>query len=837
MKRKFSEIKEIEIKTGTKEWLDCKAKYFGGSDCACLVHEGFNTREEIINDKISEKRNNNISNAMLKGLKYEPYVKKEFEKRNNCILEDKNLRFHKDISFLTATPDSIITNINLSNTDMSNNNISKFLKISTLVEFKVRKELDRKIPYKYFIQCQIQMEVFNIENCIYCENVISDSTGLLVDFYECNITRDSNWFNKFKPILFTAWEEIQYRKTTEKPLKDFNANNTNNNSKIIINTIEQIINNNNTPIIMTSHFLWNSIHKEPLGDWLMLTSPPIEIQTDNFPKIIHSYKLQMKYKVKEFLSLSIKSNPSIIKDVDTELSIFPEYCKNIKPIDICKYNKSAIELTQKFIKNNEKIIFNSHHSVNDKNFLIYVKCDILIRKDMLNLFNIKLDDDFEDSDGLYYPILIEYSTLNLKVDQVHMINNEKQNMYKSKLVLANIVDKNLKKTGFVIGRKSEYTLKGIKHINTSAFSKIARVDFFEGGIDEESVNDVSKCIDWFKFLHSDEFNHYRNIPVTKLLKDPLYDSFRYKEYLKPNCKNHNDQGYSHYKKLIVEETGELTQLYKFGVKFRNYANENGINNIEDLRKNPEFGIKNRGITYDYITAFLDSINNSKEVYKIKLEPHRSPIECFIDFEFTNNIVDDFKSFPECSKTSIVYMLGCTTVNKINKTIIHRSYLTDRLSTECENDLIKNFINDLTNLIQTFKLKCLPLYHWSSAEKNILYNLLKEKNIDDLNIKLIDVLQFIRDEKLILPNTNGFGLKEIGKKLYEYGLIETTWKDELHGLSAMANIFEAEAYCVLNKGKKLLDFHKTKNVIEYNYIDCIVVKEILSLLRGEPKIIK
>jgi len=299
MKRKFSEIKEIEIKTGTKEWLDCKAKYFGGSDCACLVHEGFNTREEIINDKISEKRNNNISNAMLKGLKYEPYVKKEFEKRNNCILEDKNLRFHKDISFLTATPDSIITNINLSNTDMSNNNISKFLKISTLVEFKVRKELDRKIPYKYFIQCQIQMEVFNIENCIYCENVISDSTGLLVDFYECNITRDSNWFNKFKPILFTAWEEIQYRKTTEKPLKDFNANNTNNNSKIIINTIEQIINNNNTPIIMTSHFLWNSIHKEPLGDWLMLTSPPIEIQTDNFPKIIHSYKLQMKYKVKD----------------------------------------------------------------------------------------------------------------------------------------------------------------------------------------------------------------------------------------------------------------------------------------------------------------------------------------------------------------------------------------------------------------------------------------------------------------------------------------------------------------------------------------------------------
>lgn len=846
MKRKLNQI--IEIASNTDLWHQYKARFFGSSDSASIIHAGFLSKEEVIHQKSIESRINLNSNAVMKGIKYESFVKRQFEQRNHCIISETPMRFHSEIKFLTATPDGQITNYSTTNYKYP---------IGTLTEFKVRSHLDRKIPYKYYIQCQIQMEVFDLDTCIYCENLVNESTNTLDDYYELVIHRNSEWFKKFQKELLLTWNIICTNKST---IRDGSYKN------LSILPAESFI--------MTHNFLWNTIHKEPLGDWLVLTSPPIEENQDSFPTMIHSLKLSFKYEVKKHIDriLNTYNLSNAYRDVDADLLVLPKNFTElqIKHPEINKFNQSAIDQTKRYIRDGVPIIFNSHHccnintndttndNTNSSLNILYTKCDLLIQKKFLKLliseglpFSINdeeyVENDEEQKENLYYPVLIEYSTLNLKVDKAHLLHNEKQNMYLAKLAflqkILNTFDHDVKiaSRGFIIGRKSEYTQKGVKHVYTSAFDKIAVIDLMKGGVDEEMNELVNQCIEWFNFLHSSEFQKYRNIPVTKILKQSEYANFKWKSYLHPNCKNHNDNKYAVYKKQIVAEVGELTQLYKFGIKNRNYAHSMGITTIEELRKHPEIGIKNNeSVMYDQLTAFLNSIktgqhqdNKNNNTYADKLAKEKHPLECFIDFEFASNLDDDFKTFPICSKTIIVYMLGCTYVDNLRKTITHRTYLTNRLNVSDEQNLICHFIQDLYQFKETSNTADhIKVYHWSNAEKNILYNLLKHNDqINGLNLEMQDLLQFIRDEKLILPNTNGFGLKEIGKKLYEMGLIKTCWKDELQGLSSMVYTLEAENYCKNIPGKNLIDYHKMKKVVDYNYIDCIVIKEILDVLRG------
>ena len=134
-----------EIRAHTPEWERNKIEYLGANDSACILDNGYFDKDELINRKIHYIRPE-FSQEQLKllnrGTRYESVVRDLCAVRNGVTMHETGQRFHPIYRYLTATPDGIIGN-------------------KRLVEFKVRKHIDHKISFKYWIQMQIQMEVWN----------------------------------------------------------------------------------------------------------------------------------------------------------------------------------------------------------------------------------------------------------------------------------------------------------------------------------------------------------------------------------------------------------------------------------------------------------------------------------------------------------------------------------------------------------------------------------------------------------------------------------------------------------------------------------------------------
>ena len=94
--------------------------------------------------------------------------------------------------------------------------------------------------------------------------------------------------------------------------------------------------------------------------------------------------------------------------------------------------------------------------------------------------------------------------------------------------------------------------------------------------------------------------------------------------------------------------------------------------------------------------------------------------------------------------------------------------------------------------------------------------------------LIDLLHFFRQEPIIIKDCFNFSLKTIGKNMYKHGLINSTWSDTDNGLDAMIKFKEI----CLKKDKNipLKRYNEISEIIEYNKMDCVILKEILEYLR-------
>ena len=86
------------------------------------------------------------------------------------------------------------------------------------------------------------------------------------------------------------------------------------------------------------------------------------------------------------------------------------------------------------------------------------------------------------------------------------------------------------------------------------------------------------------------------------------------------------------------------------------------------------------------------------------------------------------------------------------------------------------------------------------------------------------------EPIIVQGIFKFGLKSVGKALYNHNLIETTWKESDSGLDSMIKFKEI---CEKNdKNIPLKRFIEIDEIIEYNRIDCQVLFEIVEVLRNK-----
>ena len=276
------------IKQHTDKWYKIKASTFGATDAACILGHGYNTRDEIIYNKIhridSRKLSNNLPQEtlllMARGNRYEPIVNDLYSKQHCIVLQETGLKYHPNLIFQTASPDGLISNTN------------KF----HLMEFKVKRSLSESIPYKHWIQMQMQMAVYGIDKCMYSQNVIhefpdyttyvneinkfsgvNNSHGVhiwegnkyywrLDEYSEKLINYDSVFFKQAEPILRDAWNEVELGR---KSLLQTSSKHGPDESVFSLHK-KRRVSEVASRLIVSPHMLTNWFRQDTLLDWLDL---------------------------------------------------------------------------------------------------------------------------------------------------------------------------------------------------------------------------------------------------------------------------------------------------------------------------------------------------------------------------------------------------------------------------------------------------------------------------------------------------------------------------------------------------------------------------------------
>lgn len=213
---------------GTPEWTyerhtDCLSATQISSVLECnpykskrdLFLEKILPYEQIIQNSGSVQPIN--QDACQWGNTFEPIAKRLYETRYGVTIMDVGLVRHSEYPFIGATPDGVSA-------------------MGKLLEIKCpwKRKLVGDIPYPYWVQMQIQMEVCNLDECDYyeCKFIQYDSRqdfedddwnpkGSFVDengtivYWKLRkqrlmtVERDREWFQRVIPKLQNFWNEIQ----------------------------------------------------------------------------------------------------------------------------------------------------------------------------------------------------------------------------------------------------------------------------------------------------------------------------------------------------------------------------------------------------------------------------------------------------------------------------------------------------------------------------------------------------------------------------------------------------------------------------------------------------
>lgn len=190
---------------------------------------------------------------------------------------------------------------------------------------------------------------------------------------------------------------------------------------------------------------------------------------------------------------------------------------------------------------------------------------------------------------------------------------------------------------------------------------------------------------------------------------------------------------------------------------------------------------------------------------------------YLDVEYTNDIYDNFETFPISNDQSILFMIGI-----YNRSYYH-NFITDNLSHNEEHRILDNFLlrlNEVSGKIHIF--------HWSNADKYIIDKTLQRypdlvKRYDNV-IKRIVFVDLLKVVKLTIPGLQSYSLKYVCKSLLNI-IYDTKCQN---GLDAMCSIIENDLLLKteLYTEKNLLYFHDTKDVVNYNKLDTTLLYDIV-----------
>lgn len=260
----------------------------------------------------------------------------------------------------------------------------------------------------------------------------------------------------------------------------------------------------------------------------------------------------------------------------------------------------------------------------------------------------------------------------------------------------------------------------------------------------------------------------------------------------PNAKNSLDSPYTAEKTQYASKIKELTLLYCVGPTQRKLAHQKGIVSYDDPNLTSEIlGVTGKNAVHlnDIIKGLQQQKEPIKSYSNSPISIPRYPVEFYVDFETSYSFSNE-KTYP------YFIGIGIYTNSTWSYQYIHiHNY-----------QQLPIFCRKLKTLFEMFKheykLDILPCYHWSSVEPRIFNQILPKTT---LPFHFIDLCKMCKDNRLVFKGMHSYSLKSIGKVMYNNKLTPYYWKTHVDNLGPHSTIDE---------------------LIEYNHIDCIMMKEIL-----------
>jgi hypothetical protein len=446
----------------------------------------------------------------------------------------------------------------------------------------------------------------------------------------------------------------------------------------------------------------------------------------------------------------------------------------------------------------------------------------------------------------YFIVEIKFSTIPLKSDGYHILNTSSFPAYKGQLYLYNRAISKLtgveNNISLILGRGYKLVQGGSTTLSQDPFERFGVVDF--GGNDVDVVSKTNAAVSWLRDVKKDgwSWNPY------KPQRDEMFPNMCVSSDISSNVKEA--------KEAVSQRIGEISQVWMCGVAARKHAHSQGVKSWKDDRCTSQI----LGFRDGKISKTLDAILNfnrrclslpKKSTVEQKIYVDRETIssdvvvttpcanEFFIDFEMAGDIGVSRNAKP------IIFMIGVshnlTTPNgcsikksKRNKRSgKHTSvvFSTSEMEWKNESDVCEKFVKYIST--HSVVNKPIRVFHWSSTERWRWDKFCKiatprlQRVIARSQIEFVDMYEIFKRNNIVIEGCLDYKLKNIAKKMWELGLIETTWPKEgvTDGFGATVELQNA-----LDGG----DIVKINNVIEsietYNKVDVNVLREMMNCIR-------
>jgi hypothetical protein len=387
--------------------------------------------------------------------------------------------------------------------------------------------------------------------------------------------------------------------------------------------------------------------------------------------------------------------------------------------------------------------------------------------------------------------------------------------------------------GYLLGRGWSQTVCGVTGRGTSCMDRLAAVPMSSASRTDTLSNTVAKATDWVRRLR-------REGAGWSIEPAPAAPE------LWPNAR-HTNHGWTSAVKQIATRLDDLSLVWQARRDQFGPARDAGITSWRDSRCTPErLGVCGPG-THAALSRLL-RVNRDggaaiePVVIRAEVEQWATPgaVEFFVDFETVSGIDDDFRAIPEQGGQPLIFMIGCGHHERGEWRFAQ--FTADALSEDAEGTIIEAWLAHMATVTRLFAPGTTPLvFHWSAAETAALSTAFTSARARHGRRALrwaepnwFDFLGRVMrapGDVVAVRGAMGFGLKAVAKAMRAHGLIETAWPDGIvDGLGAMVAAWRAAAACA-DSGEPLRAHPLMAAVAAYNEVDCKVMSEVVSALRG------